>query len=106
MLSGRGDFETNNRDDERGDEEEAPKGGRLMKHKDTQEHGTQRADACPHGVCRAHRYAFDGLCEQYDAGHIEDNQANEPAHKGSALRDIHLAETEGKGHFAQSGEDK
>ncbi len=102
----RSHFKADNRNDEGGDKEKSPKGGRLVKNEDAQQHGAEGTNARPHSVGRAYRDAFDGLREQHNAGHIEDDQADEPAHKGRAVRSVHLAKAEGEGHFAQTCENK
>lgn len=99
-------LQTNNRDDQRDDEKQAPERGGFVKEDNAQKHRPHRADSGPHRIGGTDGQCLHGLGQQQHTQSQADQETGSPQielHTGNAF---HLAQTKGKARFKASGNDQ
>lgn len=95
-------FQADDGDNQRGDEEKSPEGGRLVEDEDAQQHRSEGPDAGPHGVGGADGERLGGFGQQHGAEHIKGGESRHPLPIGQPDQPLGLAETEGEAYLTKS----
>ena len=89
-----------------GDEEQSPKGSRLVKEKDAYQHRADCPYTRPHGISRADRKRLCSLCQQPHARHGKGQKSTHPLPIEQPCSSRCLSQTKSEAYFTQSCNDK
>jgi hypothetical protein len=99
-------LKTDDRRDEREDEEQTPERGRLMKKQNANQSGSHSPYAGPNGIGSAYGEALRGFGQQQHARHGEQQESAHPSPPGKTLNGLGTTETISKANLTEAGDNE